>query len=233
MTSAQWEGLAAGAGSPEELFDPVAFEARLAAARLRRMAALAERSARRDARPPAPADASAPPPHRPAAPGGAARALPVLAGGLALALAFVAAGLHLGGAGTGPRAGAVTPLPAPALTPVPPPAAPALLPVPPPAAIAPEPDVLRPLPRPPAAQASPRRAAGAGVRVSRSTRGPERATTPPQAVRMLARDLNAATIGRTAAALGVRERVAIPGLPLSVTLDRRGFRLHGQTARRR
>ena len=35
-----------------------------------------------------------------------------------------------------------------------------------------------------------------------------------------------ATVGRTAAALGVRERVMVPGVPLAVTLDRRGLRLH-------
>ena len=41
------------------------------------------------------------------------------------------------------------------------------------------------------------------------------------------------TIGRTAAALGVRERVAVPGVPVAVTLDRRGLRLHERRRPRR
>ena len=50
---------------------------------------------------------------------------------------------------------------------------------------------------------------------------------------MVVRDLNAGTVGRTAAALGVRERVLVPGVPLAVTLDRRGLRLHERRRRGR
>ena len=67
----------------------------------------------------------------------------------------------------------------------------------------------------------------------RSARNAPRQVTPPQAVRMAVRDLNAFTIGRTAAALGVRERVLVPGVPVAVTLDRRGLRLHERRRPRR
>ena len=50
---------------------------------------------------------------------------------------------------------------------------------------------------------------------------------------MFVRDVNAATVGTTAGALGLRERVAVPGVPLAVTLDRRGLRIIERPLRQR
>ena len=88
--------------------------------------------------------------------------------------------------------------------------------------------MLRPEPRPAAADLP--RVSGSATR---SARNAPRPITPPQAVGLIVRDLNAATVGRTAAALGVRERVAVPGVPLAVTLDRRGLRLRERAVRGR
>ncbi|HVH03715.1 MAG TPA: hypothetical protein VM891_12355 [Amaricoccus sp.] len=97
---------------------------------------------------------------------------------------------------------------------------------------------IAPIPDPAAEAATPGPAPRpAGHRVSRgatrSARNAPKPITPPQALRLIVRDLNAATLGRTAAALGVRERVAVPGVPLAVTLDRRGLRLSQRPVPRR
>jgi hypothetical protein len=211
-------------------FDPVALEARLAAARLRRSSVLAERSASRDASPPAPAATAAAPP-RPTLLG----RLPWLASGrVAAVLAGIVAGtclvLPLGLAlSPAPPPPAATPSPAPAALAV---AAPVAAAPPPVAAAAPAAPpaeaALRPAPRP-----SGHRVASVPGPATRSARNAPRQVTPPQAVRMAVRDLNAFTIGSTARALGVRERVAVPGVPLAVTIDRRGLRLHERRLRQR
>jgi hypothetical protein len=95
------------------------------------------------------------------------------------------------------------------------------------AAAAPAEAAARPEPRPAGHSVAP--APGTAVR---SARNAPRPITPPQALRLVVRDLNAATVGRTAGALGVRERVAVPGVPLAFTLDRRGLRLHQRRVRR-
>ena len=221
-------------------FDPVALEARLAVARLRRSSVLAERSATaRDASPPAPAAAAAAPP-RPTGPG-RLRALVssrIVSSRTGAVLAGIVAGTCL--------ALALTPAPPPPAAPPSPPAVAAAPPSPPPAVAAAAPPVavapvrvaaaaptappaevaLRPAPRPAGHEVAP--ASGTAVR---SARNAPRQVTPPQAVRMAVRDLNAFTIGRTAAALGVRERVLVPGVPVAVTLDRRGLRLHERRRR--
>jgi hypothetical protein len=239
MTAEYEEGSAAESELPADPFDPVAFEARLAAARLRRNSALAAQSAVRDARPPAPALAAAPPHplrlvrglrRRPA---GIWLAAGIAAGACLALLASVLAPPPAAPTAVAPAPARVIALPAPAGT-VPaveattagpaalPPVQLAIAPIPDPAAEAATPG---PAPRP------------AGHRVSRgatrSARNAPKPITPPQALRLIVRDLNAATLGRTAAALGVRERVAVPGVPLAVTLDRRGLRLSQRPVPRR
>ena len=215
MTTMHGESTVADPAQPDVPADPLALEARLAAARLRRSSALAEQSAAaRDARPPAPVGASVPPPHR--------------HGGLAVAAAFaggfgLAALLGALAVGSLARREQTSPLPPVALADPAMPAvlaaAPLALPVAPTAAEAP------PMPRPAGLQRG--RPAGAPVR---SARNAPAGVSPPQALRMIVRDLYAATIGRTAGALGLAERVDLPGV--AVTLDRRGLRLHERPARR-
>ena len=214
MTVAHGEGEAADRVPAVDPFDPVALEARLAAARLRRRVALARRPAVvGDVRPPAPARRAAPP-HRFDRLLGRVGERPAAVASFALGLAVaVLLGILVSARSTGPA-----PMTAVAPAKVTVGSAPALARlVARPAALA---QVEPPAPRPVAlAGGSP------GSTVVRSARNSPRATTPPQAVRYLVRDINAATLGRTAKALGVRERVAVPGLPLAVTLDRRGLRV--------
>jgi len=245
MTAAHGE-LSADASRSIDPFDPIALEARLAEARLRRSSVLvggpvlAERSAAaRDAPPPAPAVAAAAPPH----PTGLLRAAVrhPLAGRLAAVLAGIAVGVGcvvaLGPAPESrPPAIAAAPSPAPVVATAPPAGPPvaarvpeasaaeaARVPAAPPAEAA-----ARPEPRPAGHQVA--RATGTAVR---SARNAPRPVTPPQAVRLVVRDLNRATVGRTAATLGVRERLTVPGVPLAVTLDRRGLRVHERRVRGR
>jgi hypothetical protein len=214
---------------PVDPFDPVALEARLAEARARRARVLRARVE--------PAAASA----------GAASALePVwrFAGGFARRLRATPGfllGLGLGAGLAAPLVVALVPSPPPAPAAATVDAAPAT--VAPPvkvAALVMPTALLNPLPAAAAPRPMPRPAdhAVASAAVTRSARNAP-ATLPPQvAVRRLARDVNAATVGRAAATLGVRERVALPGLPLSITLDRRGLRVlehsgRGSKGRRR
>ena len=114
----------------------------------------------------------------------------------------------------------------------------------------PSPRPLRPLPSPrcasrpqrpprrrPRSPSAPRRVRpGTGWRPPPEPRSAARATPRGRSrrrrpCRMAVRDLNAFTIGRAAAALGVRERAAVPGVPVAVTLDRRGLRLHERRRR--
>jgi hypothetical protein len=267
MTTAHGEGAATGSAPAPDPFDPIALEARLAAARLRRSSALAARSQTAgDARPPAPA-AAAPAPPQPSGPdrlrglllagrraiglAGPDRLRGLLASRRATGLAGFAAGLAAAGLvgllvapaapdsdplAAAPAAVALAeppPLVPPAPTPplaarteialaAPPAAGPA---DPAPALAAPgrsAPEAsLRPQPRP-AAHSIPQPARAA----VRSARNAPRAVTPPQAIGIVVRDLNRFTVGRAAAKLGVRERITVPGAPLTVTLDGRGLRVH-------
>jgi hypothetical protein len=233
MTAAHGSDSAAGARPPVDPFDPVALEARLAAARLRRNSALAVRTAARDARPPAPAGAAAAPPrpiHSLAVRfrGRPATALAGLAAGFCLAVLL---GPALPFAARSPEPVAAEPAVvavAPTVVTTAPatPAAPAAV-----AAIAPT--LADPPPTETASRPEPRPAAHQVPRVTRSARNAPRAPTPPEAVGLMVRDINAATLGRAARALGVRERVAVPGVPLAVTIDRRGLRLHERPVRKR
>ena len=78
---------------------------------------------------------------------------------------------------------------------------------------------LRPQPRP-----------EGPLRLTRSARnGPPGAPRPT--VAQVVGGLNAATLGQAAAALGVRQRIALPGL--TIVLDRRGLRLKPAKTQRR
>ena len=230
MTAEYEEGSAAESELPADPFDPVAFEARLAAARLRRNSALAAQSAVRDARPPAPALAAAPPHplrlvrglrRRPA---GIWLAAGIAAGACLALLASVLAPPPAAPTAVAPAPARVIALPAPAGTV---PAVEATTAGP--AALPPVQLAIAPIPDPASRPAGHRVSRGA----TRSARNAPKPITPPQALRLIVRDLNAATLGRTAAALGVRERVAVPGVPLAVTLDRRGLRLSQRPVPRR
>jgi hypothetical protein len=244
MTAAHRSDSGAGAGPPADPFDPVALEARLAAARLRRNSALAARTAARGARPPAPAGAAVTPPrpiHALAARLGSrvsGRPVAALGGVVAGFCLMLLLGPALPFAARPPAPETATPRLVAAAPPVP--VAPAATTTgPPPSAVAAVatpagalPPLAEPAPRPeprPAAHRVPQPAGAA----TRSARNAPRPLSPPEAVGLLVRDLNAATLGRTAAALGVRERVIVPGVPLSVTLDRRGLRLHERPVRKR
>lgn len=224
MTTAHSNTTAAGSGLHPDLFDAVAFEARLAAARLRRQAVVAEQaSAARDARPPALViDAAGSPrlarPRWPWIAGAAA------AGGLAVLL--LSAGAREPAAVPAADAAAnaaVDPVvPAPVFV--------ALLPVVPAKVSAPLPAFpsvaapTGPVPRP--ADLRVPRPTQAAVRSARNA--PRDPVTPPEAVGLIVRDLNAATIGRVAGALGIRGRKDVPGVPVSVRVDRRGLGFDGR-----
>jgi hypothetical protein len=226
-------GAAPGAGCEPtlaQLMDPAALERRLADARARRAVALAGRqgglAARRGAEPPARRTAfpvllerlKA----RPAAPW---PWLPVFLAGLAagLALALVIALVA---------------------RPAPPPevwhgaAATRLAPEPPRLALAgPSTRVVPYLPAalvPPgtrtALRPEPRPASVADARPAAVTRG-RPAATPPEIAAAVLGDLNRATLGTAAATVGLRERVVLPGLTIS--LDRRGLRLKAHPSARR
>jgi hypothetical protein len=221
-------GAAPGAGREPtlaQLMDPAALERRLADARARRAVALAGRQGGLAA-PSAPRAASPVllerPQARPAAPW---PRLPVFLAGLAagLALALVVALVARPAAPPEVWQGA-----APArLAPEPPrlalagpstpvvPYLPAAL-VPPGTRMA-----LRPEPRP---------AWLADARSAPVTRG-RTAATPPEIAAAVLGNLNRATLGTAAATVGLRERVVLPGLTIS--LDRRGLRLKAYPSRRR
>jgi nicotinate-nucleotide--dimethylbenzimidazole phosphoribosyltransferase len=193
------------------LIDPVALEARLAEARLRRARALAS---------PRPAASRWTAARLAAALRRPAR-LPAFLAGLAAGVALAAAPALLRptppvalteiAAPAPPAAGMPSPAPVADLGPV---AAAA------PAALAPRAAAaLRPEPRPPGF-VSP--APGPVVQSARN----RPASSDP--VARAVGELNAATLGQAAAALGLRQRVALPGLTL--TLDRRGLRLHPHPA---
>ncbi|MFO1208572.1 MAG: hypothetical protein U1E40_05030 [Amaricoccus sp.] len=188
-------------------FDPVAVEARLVDARARRAIALATR-----ARPPAP------PPGWRAALRSAARLAARLAGGIPrpdravlaaagfaiLAVAFVPVAIDR----PAPPAGSPTAPVQAAAAPTPAPARPALSAAEIEAALAAQsaaPAETRPRPRPsgPAAGREPRRSV---------------AVVP----RGVVASVDAATIGRAAASLGLRQQVPLPGVTL--VLDRHGLR---------
>jgi hypothetical protein len=80
---------------------------------------------------------------------------------------------------------------------------------------------LRPEPRP---------AWLADARSAPVTRG-RTAATPPEIAAAVLGNLNRATLGTAAATVGLRERVVLPGLTIS--LDRRGLRLKAYPSRRR
>jgi hypothetical protein len=196
-------------------FDPVALEARLAEARARRarvLAARVEPSA-------APARASALEAPRQFA----GQFVPRLRGMPGFLL-----GLGLGAGLAAPLVVGLIPPRVPAPAPAMVDAAPVT--VAPPvkvAALVMPTALLNPLPAAAASGPMPRPAdhAVANAAVTRSARNAPPALPPQVVVRRLARDVNAATVGRAVATLGVRERVAVPGLPLSITLDRRGLRV--------
>ena len=211
-----------------DLLDPVALERRLQAARIRRAAALSaapvERGAAR-AKPPSPSPslaAAASP--RAARAAGAPRLVACLAAGLTVAALAALLPLwerppkvwHELAAMPVPRSSA-PPAPAGHASTARVEAPAALMPLPP--AVPADRMIARgPAPRPAGLVlvSSPDRHA------TRSTRN-RPGGAPPEAIARAVGQLNMATIGRAAGALGVRERLRLPGLTLS--LDRRGLRL--------
>ena len=191
-------------------FDPVALEARLAEARARRARVLAAREA--------PAGA--------AARAYALDALRRIAHRLRANRGFlVGVGVGAGLAATLALALVPSRPPVPAAPVEPPPVKVAAL-VMPTALLSPLPAAAALVPPP-----RPDDHAVAQAPVTRSARNAPASLPPHVAVRRLARDVNAATVGRAAATLGMRERVAVPGLSLTITLDGRGLRVHEAPAR--
>ena len=196
-------------------FDPVALEARLAEARARRARVLAARDMPAAAAP----EASALEPVRRFA-GQFVRRLRATPGFLL--------GLGLGAGLAAMLVVALVPSQAPAPAAAPGGAAPVMVaPAVKVAALVMPTALLNPLPAAAAPGPMPRPAnhAVADTAVTWSARNAPATLPPHVVVKRLARDVNAATVGRAAATLGVRERVAVPGLPLSITLDRRGLRV--------
>jgi hypothetical protein len=224
-------GAAPGAGREPtlaQLMDPAALERRLADARARRAVALAARqgaAARRGAEPSRRAAFPVLFERLAARPAAAWPRLPVFLAGLAagLALALVIALV-------------ARPAAPPELWHA---AAPArLAPEPPRLALAgPSPPVVPYLPAalvPPgtrlALRPEPRPAWLADARSAPVTRG-RPVATPPEIAAAVLGNLNRATLGTAAATVGLRERVVLPGLTIS--LDRRGLRLRAHPSARR
>jgi hypothetical protein len=192
-----------------QLMDPLALERRLADARARRAAVMAGRNG-----------AAAAPGRLLRGPAVVTRAAVVrpaslFVAGLATGLAFVAIALALTRPATPPQApllGARALVPS-ASSPLALAAASAPVAVSAPAPLVPPARALRPAPRP-AALASP-----PAPPATRSAGKPGRAVSPATGIRAL----NAATLGAAAVALGLRERVALPGLIVSI--DGRGLRI--------